>query len=150
MTVSSTPLRRWLGDLNAQALVEFALIAPILIFLLFGIFTVGYWMNAQQIVTLAARQGLRVGVLTNDNGQITGAIRTNMAFIDPENDKTAVAFVPTLPDDPARARGNPLTVQVTFTMPFWFEMFPDAFKSVRASVTGMIECVPPPGFSVCS
>ena len=140
----------WFHDVRGQALLEFALVLPILLFLLFAILTVGYWMNVQQLVTQAARQGARQGVLTNDNGQISGAVMANLSSLDPDQTRTAVNIMPAQGDDLARRRGNPLTIIVTFTMPFTFEGLPDTFRTVTARATAMMECEPETGQTVCS
>ncbi|MDP3793543.1 MAG: pilus assembly protein [Candidatus Uhrbacteria bacterium] len=145
----------WLSDQRGQAVLEFALIMPLLLFLLFAIFTVGYWMNAQQIVTQAAAQGARQGALTNDNGQIQGAIADNMKAIDPDIDKnppqprTSILIKPTAQGDPGRKRGNKLTITVMYEMPFFFESLSEKFKTVNATIISQIECDPEPGKDVC-
>ena len=141
--------QRWRADKDGQALVEFALVLPILLFLLFAIFTVGFWMNVQQIVTQAARQGVRQGALTNDNGQINGAIMANLASLDPGSTRTTVAIIPAEASDSARRRGNPLTVQVNYAMPFTFDALPDVFRTVSARVVAVMECDPPVGQVIC-
>ena len=139
----------WKKDETAQALVESALIFPILVFLLFALFTAGYWMNAQQLVTQAARQGARQGALTNSNGQMMGAIVANMNAFDPDASKTSVTITPSDEADIARKRGNPLSVYVAFVLPFYVEGMPQVFKSVHAKIVVMMECDAPVGKTVC-
>src|SRR3954462_965659 len=55
-----TPGRRGAGDRGA-ALVEFALVFPLLAFLLFGIFGAAVVLNRRLSVTQAAREGARYG-----------------------------------------------------------------------------------------
>ena len=50
---------------RGQALVEFALIAPILILLVMGIVEFGRVFMAQQTITSASREGARTGILPN-------------------------------------------------------------------------------------
>ena len=50
---------------EAQALVEFTLILPILILLVFGILEFGWLLNAQITLNSAAREGVRVGAVLN-------------------------------------------------------------------------------------
>ena len=140
---------RWWFDDQGQALLESALVLPILIFLLFALFTVGYWMNAQQIITQAARQGARQGALTNDNTQIMGAVTANTDSLDPSGTKVGVTITPASQNDVRRMRGNPLTVYVTYPLPFAFAGLPDRYQFVSAKVVTMMECVPPPGQRVC-
>lgn len=56
----STERRRGRGDEGA-VLVEFALVFPILVFLLFGIFGAGILLNQRLSVTQAGREGARYG-----------------------------------------------------------------------------------------
>jgi Flp pilus assembly protein TadG len=53
---------RWQCERGSE-LIEFALVAPILIFLLAGIFDFGMMFRSFEAVTNAAREGARVGVL---------------------------------------------------------------------------------------
>jgi Flp pilus assembly protein TadG len=53
---------RWKSERGAE-LIEFALIVPILVLLLAGIFDFGMMFRAYEVVTNAAREGARVGVL---------------------------------------------------------------------------------------
>jgi Flp pilus assembly protein TadG len=57
-----------LGDERGQAMVEFALIAPVLLLLVIGVVEFGRAWNAYQVVTDAAREGARVAVVNNLNG----------------------------------------------------------------------------------
>lgn len=53
---------RWHCERGSE-LIEFALVAPILILLLAGIFDFGMMFRSFEVVTNAAREGARVGVL---------------------------------------------------------------------------------------
>jgi Flp pilus assembly protein TadG len=53
---------RWQSDRGAE-LIEFALVAPILIFIIAGIVDFGMMFRTYEAVTNAAREGARVGVL---------------------------------------------------------------------------------------
>ena len=111
-------------------------------------------MNAQQIVTQAASQGARQGALTNDNKQIQGAIKANMLAIDPnisdpQKARTGVTIFPAAQDDPGRARGKPLTVIVSYKLPFVFESLPSNFQSVTTTIVSQMQCDPTPPDVVC-
>lgn len=56
------PRSRQLGD-RGQAVVEMALILPIVVLLVFGALDVGRLFNAQIVVTQAAREGARVAAV---------------------------------------------------------------------------------------
>ena len=57
-----TQLSRWRSERGAE-LIEFAIVAPILMLLLAGIFDFGMMFRTYEAVTNAAREGARVGVL---------------------------------------------------------------------------------------
>ena len=61
MAVTICPVR-W-GSARGAELIEFALVAPLLILLLAGIFDFGMMFRTFEAVTNAAREGARVGVL---------------------------------------------------------------------------------------
>jgi Flp pilus assembly protein TadG len=53
---------RWQSEEGSE-LIEFALVTPILVLLLAGIFDFGMMFRSYEVVTNAAREGARVGVL---------------------------------------------------------------------------------------
>lgn len=56
--------RRWHSERGAE-LIEFALVLPILLLLIAGVVDFGMMFQAYEVVTNAAREGARVGVLPN-------------------------------------------------------------------------------------
>jgi Flp pilus assembly protein TadG len=54
--------RRWRSDRGSE-LIELAMVTPILMLMLAGIFDFGFLFRSWEIVTNAAREGARVGVL---------------------------------------------------------------------------------------
>lgn len=60
--------RRLKKDDNAQALVEFTLILPILILLVLGMIEYGWLLNGKITLNGAAREGARVGVVLDATG----------------------------------------------------------------------------------
>lgn len=61
------------GRSHAQALVEFALIMPLLVLLLMGILDLGRGVYAYNVLASAAREGARFGILAPSN---TSGIQT--------------------------------------------------------------------------
>lgn len=59
---------------RGQALVEFALVVPILIAFLGGLVAVGWLYNHQMILTNATREGARLGSLGDDETEIRAAV----------------------------------------------------------------------------
>jgi Flp pilus assembly protein TadG len=60
-------------DETGAAAVEFALILPVVILLLFGIIEFGRAWNVMQVLTDAAREGARVAVVNRGTGTLTQA-----------------------------------------------------------------------------
>jgi Flp pilus assembly protein TadG len=56
--------------------VEFALVAPLLVVLLFGTIEMGRVLHSVVLVTNAAREGARRGAVGDDDGQIRTAVTT--------------------------------------------------------------------------
>jgi Flp pilus assembly protein TadG len=67
------PFNRARADERGQALVEFALVAPILLFLLLGIVDIARAWNVYQVLTDAGREGARLAVV--DNGSSAAQVR---------------------------------------------------------------------------
>ena len=71
-----SPVRRVLRDRpRGDALVEFALMAPTLLLMLFGIFEVGRVVDAWLIVQNAAREGARAGAVAYPDSAVAAAAR---------------------------------------------------------------------------
>lgn len=100
---------------RGQALVEFAVVFPLIIVLLFGIYEIGIALSVQQTITYAAREGARVGALTNENSQIESAIATATEFIDSNNDRITIQITPE--NEATRSRGDELTVLIEYNLP---------------------------------
>lgn len=54
---------------KGQSLVEFALVIPIVIFILLAVIEYGWMLNAKITLTSAAREGARIAAVTNKNPQ---------------------------------------------------------------------------------
>lgn len=84
-------LRRALGDEGGQALVEFGLVLPIFIVLLFGLVQVGMYLNARDAVAHAAQEAANAYAQTLDRGvaasAATSAGTTLRPAIDPADVK---------------------------------------------------------------
>lgn len=95
---------------QGQALVEFALVAPVLLFLLLGIVDLARAWNVYQVLTDAGREGTRVAVV--DNGSTDAQVRDLI--------KQAAARAGIEIADPAititqgAARGEPTTVNIQY------------------------------------
>lgn len=105
---------------KGQALVEFALVVPLLLILVFGIIEFGMLWKSQQVLTDAAREGARSAVVADpdvseaDVYQVVydaldrGAVACeDCVDIQPENFKTAMV-----------STGSPITVSIEYTYEF--------------------------------
>jgi Flp pilus assembly protein TadG len=108
--------RRWRDERGAAA-VEFALVFPLLILVLFGVVEYGAVYNAQLLVTGAAREAAREMAVTGDAGSATSAALT-----------AATGLVPALtPGDVAYSGGctpgADVSVTVSYQKPFLTGLF---------------------------
>lgn len=83
--------------LKGQALVEFALVLPILLILLLGILDFGRAIAAYNSVSNAARSGARVAIVNQDPAAIEAAVNSEAISLG----DVAVAFDPDVNDRPA-------------------------------------------------
>jgi len=96
---------------RGQALVEFAIIIPILLAVLLGIVEFARAWQIQQVVTNAAREGARVRVIgTSENDSVHNAIDTYMSSAN--MDMGYATWTYTL--DANVQSGNPDTVTVSY------------------------------------
>ncbi len=81
-----TVIRRSLGartsrdrDQQGAVVVEFALVVPILLLLVFGIFEFGFMLNRDMIIGNASRDGARIASLNGSGAEIRTAITNELA-----------------------------------------------------------------------
>lgn len=80
--VNKTKNRKSFKNENAQGLVEFALLLPVLLMLILGMIEYGWLLNAKITVTSAAREGARVAVVTeeaNREAEAQTAVTTSLS-----------------------------------------------------------------------
>ena len=100
-------------DRRGTAVVEFALVAPILFLLVFGMIEYGRLVMVQQVLTNASREGAREGVL---DGTTTADVQASV------NNYLASATVTgatvTVTPSPPNSAGYGAPVTVTVSVPF--------------------------------
>lgn len=103
-------IRNYIKENRGQAVVEFALVLPIFVWLLAGMVDFGRVFHELIVVTHAAREGARVAVVGNNDTAITTAVRNAAVSIHSAANPVNVAVAP-----PAASRvaGQPITVTVT-------------------------------------
>lgn len=97
---------------EGQALVEMALVLPILLLLFIGIFEFGRIMGAHLILSDLARDGARHGVVGYSDQQIETLIDSRRAWLDPDQMQVDIA-----PAGDERKKGDPLQVTVHYSLP---------------------------------
>lgn len=94
---------------KGQALIEFTIILPILLLLLFGIMEFGRIYSTGLIMNHVAREGVRIGSTGASDSQIIEVIKNSS----PTLDSTQLA-ISIMPEQLLRIRGEELTVSVSY------------------------------------
>lgn len=97
---------------KGQAMVEMALVLPILILIVFGITEFGRIFSAKLIVTNASREGARYASVNGNtvtDTQITDVVKNYIPSLDPAKVDPRVS-----PSQSLRTRGNAVTVTVYY------------------------------------
>jgi Flp pilus assembly protein TadG len=112
---------------DGAAAVEFALLLPLLMMILFGIIEFGFVLYDQEVITNASREGARFGIVIGDprpaTGQIQNVVDTYLtnAGLDSGNATVSVAGA-------QGASGTDLTVSVAY--PYNFLVLPNFAASL--------------------
>ena len=116
--------RRWAEERGAVA-VEFALVFPLLILVLFGVIEYGAVYNAQLVVTAAAREAAREIAVTGDAGDARTAAVNAAPGLLPALSGNNVVF------SGACSPGRDVSVTITYRKPFLTGLF-----GARVDLTG--------------
>lgn len=101
--------RKLIGNRRGQALVELALVLPVLLTLLLGIVEFGRLFSAYMTIQHAAREGVRLGILGATDAEIIGRVQANSPSLDP-----AKLTVSVTPQFSLRTPGTIMTVSVAY------------------------------------
>ncbi len=126
--------RRNFQNSRGQALVEMALILPILCLLIFGMFDLARVFNVYLVATESSRVGARAAVLGHDDTYVKSTVVSSGAAINLlETNVTILA--------PSRARGEPITVVVTKDVipvtPFYSSFLGELYQVTSQTVMRM-------------
>jgi len=113
--MSAYKVRRW-GSQDGQALVEFALLLPILLLLILGLVEFARAWNTKQVLTDAAREALRSSVVANPDftyEALLGLVNQALvrASLDPANADVTV-------DGWKAGTGNPARIRIDYRYEF--------------------------------
>src|SRR3990172_5448786 len=67
---------------RGQSMVEFVLVVPIFLVLVFGIVDFGMGIHAWLTITSASREGARIGTVSASSGEIEAKVRANSSSLD--------------------------------------------------------------------
>ncbi|MDH7576899.1 MAG: pilus assembly protein [Bacillota bacterium] len=117
---------------RGQALLELALILPVLLLLVFGIIEFGRVFHGYLVVTQAAREGARVGVVGGTDEEIGTTVEQVAASLDASRLQINVD-----PPEGMRVRGESLRVEVNYSVPLVVpliaELAPNPFPLTAAA-----------------
>jgi Flp pilus assembly protein TadG len=121
---------------NGTSTVEFAMIVPFLLIMLFGIMEFGLLLYDKAVITNASREAARSGIayknpkLTNTEIKTVAVTYASNYLVSSSNVKLSSSNVTVLPATPlpvATISGTPLTVTVTY--PYTFFVFGNLFNA---------------------
>ena len=110
--------RRRGGNERGAVAVEFALVFPLLILVLFGVIEYGAVYNAQLLVTGAAREAAREMAVTGNAGSATSAALAASPGLVPELTSGDIDF-----STGSCTPGTDVTVTISYAKPFLTGMF---------------------------
>ena len=116
-------MRRYSPSQNGQSVVEFALILPLLLLLTFGIIEFGFFVFNKQIITNAAREAARAGIVaTQPRVSEPDVISIARNYCSTHLVTFGSSSIPdvTAPHDPNALFGSELTVTVEYGYTFLF------------------------------
>jgi Flp pilus assembly protein TadG len=99
---------------SGQAVVEFAVILPVLLMILFAILQFGIVFNNYIQVTAAAREGARKAAVSRSLGTAAAETAATTSAKAAAPGLTQSSITVTYPNSPTFAQGSDVTVQVTY------------------------------------
>ena len=123
-----------MSDERGQAIVEFALVLPVLLIAAFAIVIVAEVGVARLALQHATAEGARAGALTNDDSAVRETVAAAVAPLAAERVVTTIAPRADEPPRSGEPRGSLLTVQATYELPLpaGFVGLPHIVVSARA------------------
>jgi Flp pilus assembly protein TadG len=103
---------------KGSAVVEFAVVLPVFLLFVFGMIEYGRMVMVQQIITNAAREGARVGVLDNSTST-TVSTAANKYLTSAGISSATIAASPNPPSSATYANPVSVTVSVPFNSVSW-------------------------------
>lgn len=109
-----------------QALVEFAIVVPVLLLLVMGLIQFGFIFNGQITLTSAVREGARLAVVNTDDDDVKDRVEATAIALLLDLDRNDIVINRSLPDDALSVRADatvdiimpllPMAVGETYTL----------------------------------
>ncbi|HUQ40902.1 MAG TPA: TadE/TadG family type IV pilus assembly protein [Candidatus Limnocylindrales bacterium] len=127
---------------DAQAIVEFALVLPVLLAAAFAIVLVSELGVARLALQHATAEGARAGALTNEDAQIRNTLAAAVTPL--PADRIATEIIPAEDEPPRNSdpRGSVLTVRASYELPIPFSLIGFPKIVVHASSARRVEWTP--------
>ena len=125
-----------LADQNGGALVEFAIVLPLLLMLIFGMIEFSVMLYDKAMITNASREGARKGIVYSYPAPITTAEITQTVndYLQGHMISLGGPSTPTVAvSGQCAGSGDPLTVTVTY--PYNFLVLPNFIQSLSGTLT---------------
>uniref|UniRef100_A0A7C3UXT5 Pilus assembly protein n=1 Tax=Desulfobacca acetoxidans TaxID=60893 RepID=A0A7C3UXT5_9BACT len=122
-----------LKNQQGAAVVEFALLAPLFVALLFGVVEFGLSIYSKEVITNASREGARFGVVYCSPRKTAAQIKAQVQDYLTKAGFTDAADITVSPDPPPSTSGSPLTVSVKY--PYNFQVLPQFVGGLLGTVT---------------
>ncbi len=130
-------IKGWDRDSRGQALVEMALVLPLLLLLLLGLVEFGRIFNAHLVLTAASREGARAAAVGRPDSEVEEAVRAAAELYD--GPALGVEIDPAAGN---RSRGDPVEVRSDLNLqlitPLFSQLLPNPFP-VQGATTMRVE-----------
>ena len=124
-----------LKDQKGAAFIEFTIIFPLLMVLIFGIVEFGLILYDQQVITNASREGARAGIVARDPRLDSTGIKAVVNNYT-QNRLISFASIPEAPETKVNASGNSFgnDLSVTVSYDYEFLVLPKFVESLTGDI----------------
>lgn len=130
-------LKGFVKNTRGQAIVEMALLLPLIFLILAGIIEFSLMMNSYLTISHAAREGARLGAVGSTDQEIVDKVNEVASFLDPNNITVVIS-----PQQSERMSGESITVEVHYEFPIIIPIISDIVGekiALKSSITMRIE-----------
>ena len=130
------PVQDKLREQRGAAAVEFALVVPLLIVLVLGIAEFGRAFQVQGTLSAAAREGVRVMALQNDQAAARDAVRNAATSLNPTITDSEIVISPSSCPT-INSAGTSVRLTISYPMPYLTGFFG---SGLALTGTGVMRC----------